>query len=147
MASADLKDAYYSVPIAPEHQKYLKFEWNGKLCFNLCLRQQGHISVSHIDDSYLQGDDYYDCAQNVLHTTKLFDYLGFVIHPDKSSLIPKQQMTILGFTIDSVQMRVYPNKEKADKIKSSCTELLQRSAPSIRQVASDMKTLPLWFTE
>ncbi len=158
MASVDLKDAYYSVPIATEHQKYLKFEWNGKLykfiCFpnglafcprkftkllkpvNLCLRQQGHISVSHIGDSYLQGDDYYDCAQNVLHTTELFDYLGFVIHPDKSSLIPKQQMTILGFTTDSVQMRVYPTKEKVDKLKSSCTELLQRSAPSIQQVAS-----------
>ena len=25
MASVDLKDAYYSVPIALEHQKYLKF--------------------------------------------------------------------------------------------------------------------------
>lgn len=26
MASIDLKDAYYSVPIAVAHQKYLKFE-------------------------------------------------------------------------------------------------------------------------
>ena len=82
---------------------------------NLCLRQQGHISVSHIDDSYLQGDDYNDCEKNVLHTIKLFDYLGFVVHPDKSSLIPKLKMTILGFTIDSVLMRVYPTKEKVEK--------------------------------
>ena len=25
MASIDLKDAFYSIPIHPEHQKYLKF--------------------------------------------------------------------------------------------------------------------------
>ena len=27
MASVDLKDAYYSVPVAKEDRKYLKFEW------------------------------------------------------------------------------------------------------------------------
>ena len=27
MTSIDLQDAYYSIPIAEEHQKYLKFIW------------------------------------------------------------------------------------------------------------------------
>ena len=31
MASIDIKDAYYSVPIAVSDQKYLKFEWQGIL--------------------------------------------------------------------------------------------------------------------
>ena len=31
MASIDLKEAYYSVPIAKDHQKYLKFEWDHTL--------------------------------------------------------------------------------------------------------------------
>ena len=31
MAKIDIKDAYYSIPIAFEHQKYLKFFYNGKL--------------------------------------------------------------------------------------------------------------------
>ena len=31
MASLDLKDAYYSVPIHPDYQKFLKFHYNGKL--------------------------------------------------------------------------------------------------------------------
>ena len=30
MASIDWKDAYYSVPIAKEYQKYLRFEWGGR---------------------------------------------------------------------------------------------------------------------
>ena len=66
MASIDLKDAYYSVPIAQVHQKYLKFQWENKLyvftCFpngpTFCLvnllkvkpvysvlRQLGHVRV------------------------------------------------------------------------------------------------------
>ena len=31
MASLDLKDSYYSVPILPESQSFLKFYYNGKL--------------------------------------------------------------------------------------------------------------------
>ena len=37
MAAVDLKDAYYSVPIAVAHQKYLKFEWGGKLYQFTCF--------------------------------------------------------------------------------------------------------------
>ena len=92
MASIDLKDAYYSVPIATVDQKYLKFQWRGKLNKYVCfpnglafcprkfiklfktvyshLRQLGHLSASHIDDSYLQGDDYDDCERNVWDTVK-----------------------------------------------------------------------------
>ena len=31
MKSIDLKDAYYSIPVALEHQKYLKFIWRDQL--------------------------------------------------------------------------------------------------------------------
>ena len=31
MTKVDVKDAYYSVLILPEHQKYLKFYFRGKL--------------------------------------------------------------------------------------------------------------------
>ena len=37
MASIDLRDAYYSVPIASEHQKYLKFFWPDQLYAFNCL--------------------------------------------------------------------------------------------------------------
>ena len=71
MASIDLKDAYYSVPIATEHHKYLKFQWQGKLYKYVCfpnglafcprkftkllkpvysqLRQLGHLSIAVSD--------------------------------------------------------------------------------------------------
>ena len=37
MASIDIKDAYYSVPIAETDQKYLKFEWQGVLYKFTCF--------------------------------------------------------------------------------------------------------------
>ena len=37
MAKVDIKDAYYSVPILPEHQKYLKFYFRGILYQFTCL--------------------------------------------------------------------------------------------------------------
>ena len=37
MASIDLKDAYYSVPIAASYRKYLKFSWKGSLYQFTCL--------------------------------------------------------------------------------------------------------------
>ena len=37
MTSLDLKDAYYSIPIAPEHQRFLKFIWKGVLYQFRCL--------------------------------------------------------------------------------------------------------------
>ena len=38
MSSVDIKNAYYySVPVAVAHQKYLKFEWGGKLYQFTCF--------------------------------------------------------------------------------------------------------------
>ena len=48
MATIDLKDAYYSVPVTEKHQKYLKFHWKGNFykftCFpnGLFLLYQAH---------------------------------------------------------------------------------------------------------
>ena len=88
MASIDLKDAYYSVPIISTDRKFLKFEWKGTLyqfaCFPnglaLCprkftklfkpvfsfFRQLGHISVPYIDDSWLTADSFHLYAYGML---------------------------------------------------------------------------------
>ena len=95
MVSIDLKDVYYSAPISSTDQKFLKFEWKGTLyqfvCFPnglaLCprkftkllkpvfsfLRQQGHISVPYIDDSWLTADSFHLCIRNVIDTVTLLD--------------------------------------------------------------------------
>ena len=75
MAFDDLKDTYYSIPIAEEDRKFLTFEWKGqyyqytRLAKRFCplpriftktlkpvyanLRSIGHTCMGHIDDSLL----------------------------------------------------------------------------------------------
>lgn len=92
MGSVDLKDAYYYVPIAKTHQKFLNFKWDNSLYAFTCfpnglascprkftklvkpvysvLRQLGHLSSPYIDDSYLQGEDYDSCLANIIDTVR-----------------------------------------------------------------------------
>ena len=63
MASVDLRDAYYTVPVHLEHRKYLKFLFNGTLYQYTCLpnglssapplHEQGYLNSGYIDDSLI----------------------------------------------------------------------------------------------
>jgi len=143
--------------MAVTDQKYLKFEWQGKLykftCFPsglaLCprkftkllkpvycyLRQKGHLSSGYIDDSYLQGDEYQDCLANVGNTIKLFDSLGFIIHLEKSVFLPTQTITFLGFILDSRNMTVSLTQQKQLKRKNACLHIIKVQRPTIRLIA------------
>ncbi|KXJ09019.1 Transposon Tf2-6 polyprotein [Exaiptasia diaphana] len=157
MASVDLKDAYYTVPIHKDHQKFLKFEFKGCLYKYTCLpnglssaprvftkmlkpvfstlHNQGYVSVGYIDDSYLQGDSISECRQNILCTARIFTELGFYIHPHKSVFIPSQKLTFLGFIIDSINMIVSPTPEKIEKTVKACEQLLRKKTPCILDLA------------
>ena len=80
MASIDLTDAYYTVPVTVEHKKYLRFFWRNRLF--------QYLNVGYIDDSYLQGDSKTECRSNILTTLNLFESLGFLINHEKSVLQP-----------------------------------------------------------
>lgn len=68
---------------------------------------KGHLSVGYIDDSYLKAAEFAHCVHNITDTIKLFNNLGFVIHPDKSVLYPTQRLVFLGFLLDSIVMTLY----------------------------------------
>ena len=70
------------------------------------LHKNNHISSGYIDDLYLQGATCAECVVNVIDTITLLEKLGFVIHSDKSALIPSQQLVTLGFILNSVDMTV-----------------------------------------
>ena len=76
------------------------------------------------DTRYLQGSSYEECVRNVIDTTISFDNLGFTIHPEKSSFIPKQVITHLGFILNSKETTVRPTTEKASNVASFCKSLL-----------------------
>ena len=157
MAKIDIKDAYYTVPILEGHQKYLKFKFQGRLFKfvalpnGLCsgprkftkllkpplavLRKLGIIVAAYIDDLFTTDNTFNECYLNVQTCVKLLDSLGFVIHPDKSQFLPSQEIEYLGFVINSKKMIIYLNKEKREKIKALCEEVLATRTPSIRVVS------------
>ena len=157
MASVDLKDAYYSVPIHEDYQKYLKFQWEDQLyTFNclpngLCvaprkftkllkpcfaeLRTLGHTSVAYLDDSLLISDSWEECMKNIHDTTNLLESLGFCVNYEKSVLQPTQQITFLGFRINSAHMTISLTEDRKLSVKSEVQKLVQQNKASIEQVA------------
>ena len=153
MASIDLKDACYTVPVELEHRKYLRFFWRNRLFQYTCLpnglasapryftkllkpvystsRSQGYLNVGYIDDSYLQGDSKTECRRNILTTLNLLESLGFLINHEKLVLQPCQKLAFLGFLLDSVNTKVFLTAEKREKIILVCQ---QKSVISIREV-------------
>ena len=158
MSSVDIKDAYYSVPISEGYQKYFKFKYKGTLYKFLCLpngfchgprkftkllkpplaylRKMNHILAAYIDDLLNIGTDYGDCVRNVMDTILIFDKLGFIIHPEKSQLIPSREITYLGFIINSRTMTIRLTDEKKESLRDLGVQLIAEPHPTIRRVAS-----------
>ena len=160
MTSIDLKDAYYSVPIADEHQKYLKFLWRDQLYAFTCLpmgltsspriftkilkpvfatlrSKFGHSCLGYIDDSLNLGDTYTEAEKATLHAVELLISLGFMIHPEKSIITPTQIIEFLGFVLNSILMIVKLTDRKAEKIMKLCIHFCHKGiAFTIREVAS-----------
>jgi len=156
-ASVDLRHAYYSVPIAPEHQVKLRFEKAGRIYQFVCLpngiscapriftklmkpvyaslRLLGHTNSGYIDDSLLMGDSFEGCENNVTDTVELMENVGFMIHPDKSVLVPTKKITFLGNNIDSENMTVTLPVEKVHRMVQECEVLYRRSHASIQDVS------------
>lgn len=99
------------------------------------LRKQDHISPPYIDDLFFMGDNYNECALNVIQTAKLRDEFLFVVYPNNSLLVPTDVIVYLGFILNSVLMAVSSTHEKAQKLKSAVIHLLSCTKPTIRMVA------------
>ena len=166
LASIDIKDAFYSVPIYEGHKKYLKFMWQGnafqframpngyvdamrvftkllKPVFST-LREMGFESVIYVDDSLLQGDTAMECQENVLATLDALQMLGFIVHHSKSTFIPTQRIEFLGFIIDTVNMTITLTMRKKEKIKELGYGLLHNKV-TIRMVSRYVGNLTAAF--
>lgn len=156
-ASIDLKDAFHSVKVAPTFRKYLRFIWNGNKYQYTCmpnglssapriwtkllkpvfsyLRKNGYANVAYIDDSFLQAQTFDACLENIKHTVQIVDRLGLTVHPTKSVLVPTQEITFVGFVLNSLSMQIRLTDEKADCLIQLCTSLLRKLKPTIRDLA------------
>ena len=138
MASVDLKDAYYGVPVYEEFRKFLRFIWNGQLYQFTCLpnglscaprkytkmmkpvyaslRRTGHSITGFLDDMLIVADSDSALADSVQRVLEMLQTLGFVINFEKSALQPTTKISYLGFEIESKSMEVTLPDEKKEKL-------------------------------
>ena len=155
--SVDHSEAFYSVPIRYQDRKYVRFIFNDQKYQFTCLvmglatssrvftkilkpifaslRAQGFISTVYIDDSCLQGSTFEECQRNIWSTVKLIDSLGFIVHLQKSVLIPTKRITFLGFLLCSESMTVRLTQERVKELLDCCSTILGKSKCPIRQFA------------
>ena len=110
MAKIDMQDAYFGIPIHPEHQKFLGFEAAGKhfcftaLPFGLCtaprvytkvmrpvaalLRSFGIRIIVYLDDWLFMNQSAEGLKRDLKFAQFVFDRLGMLINEEKSILIP-----------------------------------------------------------
>ena len=158
MASLDFTDAYYTLPVHLDHQKYLKFRFQGKLYQFLALpmglssacrfftkilkvplsilREHANITITgYIDDTLLVQRSPSDCSLAVNLAYDLFTNLGFTVNDANSVLTPTTTIEYLGFIIDSRAMTVTPTVEKVEKIRKAVLQLHKKPHTTIRRVA------------
>lgn len=120
MASLDLKDAYYHVPIHRDFKRYLRvavqigsqvvhlqyqalpFGINiaprvfTKLIAEMAahIREESGIFIPYLDDFLLIGDSYDLVRSQLNRTLGILSKLGWQLNPEKSSLVPAQIKTV-----------------------------------------------------
>lgn len=147
MATIDLKDAYYLIPVHSKHKKYLRFKFKEQLYQFTCLpfglasapytftkllrpvveflRSNGVTCVYYLDDFLLLGDSEKECYENVQKALVLFKDLGFIINSEKSFLTPKTRCKYLGFVLDSIKLSLELPPEKHDRIMKFIDSLIR----------------------
>nr|CAH7764024.1 unnamed protein product [Callosobruchus chinensis] len=163
MSTIDLKDAYFLLPVKKSRRKYLRFRFKGTfyefncLPFGLScapriftkllkpvlalLRAKGLISNLYLDDFLLMGNSFEACQSNVKQTIEVLEKLGFIINYPKSSLIPKQNATYLGFLYNSSKMSISLPVNKQIRIKKLINKFQKKKTCIIRDFAKLVGTL------
>ena len=130
LASLDLKDVYFQIPIHPSSRKLLRFTSEGTvyqfraLCFGLSTAPQvftrvfaavlawahshGIRLLRYLDDRLVLASSESEAKWSVTSLLSLCRTLGIVIDEKKSELVPSQTAKYLGMTIDTRSGKVFP---------------------------------------
>lgn len=157
MASLDLKDAYFLVPVHENSRKYLRFIFKGQIYQFTCLpfglstspyiftkimkpvmnvlRGRGFLSTIYLDDIFCIDRSFKLCKNNIIESKQFLEELGFILNKDKSSLIPSQRCKFLGFIFDSVRYTIELPDKKKNQIKNLIPKFTVGKSCKIRDFA------------
>jgi hypothetical protein len=98
------------------------------------LGAKGIRTIFYIDNILILGSSYNICLENTLEALHLLINTGFVIHWEKSSLIPLTNFPFLGFQWNTVQASLAISQTKVDALSSQTKILSNLTALTCRQV-------------
>ena len=158
MMKLDLKDAYYSVPIHPDHRRFLRFVFNGKTFEFQCLpfglrsapraftrlmtpiiahiRSLGIRIVIFLDDILILHQSPSVLQSIFKKIVTLLERLGFLINLNKCSQHPSQQPIFLGTLLNTVTMSLSLPKEKLDLIQQGARQLHTKGKGTLQELAT-----------
>jgi hypothetical protein len=100
------------------------------------LRQRGVRLVIYLDDILIIGHSKESAEEAVCQVFHLFVSLGFVIHEEKSIMVPTQSLEYIGLGIDTISMTFSLPSKKLDKLKEMCSLAYKSSSPSLQDLVS-----------
>ena len=151
LASIDLKDAYFHVPVHQSSRKLLRFLSGGTvyqfkaLCFGLSTAPQvftrvfaaasawahshGISLLRYLDDWLVLISPEMEAKKNIQDLLSLCHSLGIVIN-EKSDLVPSETANYLGMTIDTGAARIFSSLARVEKFLSVAETFCAMSTPS-----------------
>ena len=157
LAKVDLKDAFFMVPIAQQHQHLLLFTVGTKtfqfkyLPFGLCiaprvftkvlkpaielLRAIGIRLVIYMDDMLIMAHSKQMLREQIYQVLFLIKNLGFIIDSKKSLLSPTQEIEFLGMIVNSQTMEIKLPGQKIKTIRLEACQMLDHLQPTAQRVS------------
>ena len=145
IASIDLKDAYFQIPVYQSSRKLLRFLSGGTvyqfkaLCFGLSTAPQvdtrvfahshGIRLLRYLDDWLVLASLESEAKKNIQDLHSLCHSLGIVIYEEKSDLVPSQTANYLGVTINTGAARIFPSLAWVEKFLSVVETFCVLSVP------------------
>ena len=155
LASMDLKDAYFQIPVHLSSRKLLRFVSNDAvyqfkaLCFGLSTAPQvftrvfaaisswaharGIRLLRYLDDWLILSTSRTKTRQHVNQLLSLCRSLSIVINMEKSDLSPSRSVEYLGMIIDTVSARAFPTEARILKFFSLARKFLAQPSPLARR--------------
>ena len=151
LASLDLKDAYFQIPIHGSSRKLLRFMSEGTvyqfkaLCFGLSTAPQvftrvfaavsawahsrGIRLLRYLDDWLVLSSSEKKAKESIRELLSLCRTLGFVINEKKSDLVPSQSAKYLGMTIDTGASKVFPSLARVENFLTVAERFCSMQSP------------------
>ena len=151
LASLDLKDVYFQIPIHPSSRKLLRYTSEETvyqfraLCFGLSTAPQvftrvfaavsswahshGIRFLRYLDDWLVLSSSEREAKHSVQSLLSLCRTLGIVINEKKSDLVPSQTAKYLGMTIDTEVGKVFPSLARVEKFLTVAESFCTMDAP------------------